>query len=184
MSENPFAKYAPQAKSSENPFAKYAPQAKSADPATQQKSDLYWKVRPVVAPLVEMTGAAGGSLLGAGAGTLGVFGIPGPPGTIVGGVAGAGLGYGTAKELLELADTTIGGKAPRQGATQITEPLKNVLKGGVYEMGGQAVGSLAASGIGKLINLASASKVKAGKDRKSTRLNSSHIQKSRMPSSA
>jgi len=93
-------------------------------------------VREFVTPTVEALGAIGGGLAGAAAGTFGA----GPVGTAVGGVAGAGLGYGLAKEGLEAADVYFGGKAPRQGMAQVTEPVKNVLEGAAMEAGGQVLG--------------------------------------------
>ena len=90
---------------------------------TQQ---AYQKARQFITPTVE----AGGAILG------GLAGTPlGPLGT----VGGAGLGYGIAKEALELADVYLGGKAPRQGAAQVVEPVRNVLEGSTMEMGGQAL---------------------------------------------
>jgi hypothetical protein len=83
-----------------------------------------------------MLGAAGGGLIGAGAGTLVAPGV----GTVTGAVGGAGLGYGMAKEALNLADIYIGGKAPRQGAAQVIEPVRNVLEGATFEAGGRVVG--------------------------------------------
>jgi hypothetical protein len=44
-----------------------------------------------------------------------------------------------AKEALNLADIYIGGKAPRQGAAQVVEPLRNVVEGATYEAGGRGV---------------------------------------------
>lgn len=98
---------------------------------------LYQQVRPLVAPTVEALGAAGGAALGVPAGPAGVVG-------------GAGLGYGAAKEALELADVYMGGKQPRQGSAQITEPLRNVLEGATMEAGGQAVAPYLAKGVGKV----------------------------------
>jgi hypothetical protein len=117
-----------------------------ANPATQEAirakfgvstaPTTYDKVRELVTPTVEALGAVGGGVLGAAAGTFGA----GPVGTAVGGVTGAGLGYGLAKEGLEAADVYFGGKAPRKGAAQVTEPIKNVLEGAAMEAGGQVLG--------------------------------------------
>lgn len=103
-------------------------------PTLRQEASLYSRVRPYVAPVVEALGAGGGALLGGAAGTFG----GGPIGTVAGGVTGAGLGYGAAKELLELGDVYLGGKTPRQGVAQITEPVRNVLEGAAFEAGGRA----------------------------------------------
>lgn len=105
-----------------------------AEPTTTQK--IYQAVRPFAAPLVETGSAILGGLAGGAAGTFG----GGPVGTAVGGVAGAGLGYGMGKELMELADVNLGGKAPRQGAARIAEPVQNVIEGATYEAGGRALG--------------------------------------------
>jgi hypothetical protein len=125
-------------------------------PGARQESSLYSKVRPFVAPTVEALGAGGGALLGGAAGT-----VLGPVGTATGAVGGAGLGYGIAKELLELGDVYLGGKAPRQGAAQITEPVRNVLEGATFEAGGRVAGPLIAKGVGKLADLRQIPKNKA-----------------------
>lgn len=128
--------------------------------APSVKEPSTWsKVRPYVAPVVEFLGAAGGSLVGAGAGTLVTPGV----GTAAGGVAGAGLGYGAAKEVLELADRYAGDKAPRQGAAKVTTPLRNVAEGATFEMGGQIAGKLIGQGAGRIADLSNFSKNKAAR---------------------
>lgn len=117
-------------------------------PGARQESSLYSRVRPFVAPTVEALGAGGGALLGGAAGT-----VLGPVGTATGAVGGAGLGYGIAKEALELADVYLGGKAPRQGAAQVVEPVRNVLEGATFEAGGRVAGPLIQKGLGKLADL-------------------------------
>lgn len=124
-------------------------------PSTAQR--MYEAARPYVAPTVEALGAVGGGLLGATAGTFGA----GPVGTAAGGVAGAGLGYGIAKEALEAADVAMGVKAPRQGAAQVTEPVRNILEGATFEAGGRVAGPLIAKGIGKVADLKNIPKNKA-----------------------
>jgi hypothetical protein len=109
---------------------------------------VYQAVRPYVAPTVEALGAGAGGLIGGAAGTT--FG---PVGTATGAVGGAGLGYGIAKEALELADVYLGGKAPRQGAAQVVEPVRNVLEGATFEAGGRVAGPLIQKGLGKLADL-------------------------------
>jgi hypothetical protein len=104
-------------------------------PAPRAEPTTYEKVRPYVAPTVEALGAAGGATLG----------IPLGPAGIVG---GAGLGYGMAKEALNLADIYMGGKAPRQGAEAVTEPVRNVLEGATFEAGGRVVAPLIGKAIG------------------------------------
>ena len=101
---------------------------------------VYQAARPFVAPLLEAGGAIGGGLLGTSMGPAGIVG-------------GAGLGYGIAKEGLELADVAMGMKAPRQGVAQVAEPVRNVLEGATFEAGGRVAGPLIAQGIGKLADL-------------------------------
>ena len=115
----------------------------AAEPST------YSKIRDFVAPTVEALGAVGGGALGATAGTFGA----GPVGTVAGGVAGAGLGYGLAKEGLEAADVYFGGKAPRKGAAQVVEPVKNVLEGATMEAGGRVLGQGLGYVAGKIADL-------------------------------
>jgi hypothetical protein len=117
-------------------------------PGARQETSLYSKVRPFVAPTVEALGAGGGALLGTPLGPAGMVG-------------GAGLGYGIAKEALELADVYLGGKAPRQGAAQVVEPVRNVLEGATFEAGGRVAGPLIAQGVGKLADLRKIPKNKA-----------------------
>lgn len=108
------------------------------DLTTGQK--VYQAARPFVAPLLEAGGAIGGGLLGTPMGPAGIVG-------------GAGLGYGIAKEGLELADVAMGMKAPRQGVAQVAEPVRNVLEGATFEAGGRVAGPLIAQGVGKLADL-------------------------------
>jgi hypothetical protein len=125
-------------------------------PGVRQDANWWQKARPFVAPTVEALGAGGGAVLGGGAGTL-----LGPVGTATGAVGGAGLGYGIAKELLELGDVYLGGKAPRQGAAQVIEPVRNILEGATFEVGGRVAGPLIAKGVGKLADLRQIPKNKA-----------------------
>jgi hypothetical protein len=60
--------------------------------------------------------------LGAGVGTVASPTVVVNPAS--GAIAGAGLGHGIAKEALELADVRFGGKAPRQGASQVLTPVE------------------------------------------------------------
>lgn len=125
-------------------------------PGARQDTSLYSRVRPFVAPTLEALGAGGGALLGGAAGT-----VLGPVGTATGAVGGAGLGYGMAKELLELGDVYLGGKAPRQGAAQVIEPVRNVLEGATFEAGGRVAGPLIQKGVGKVMDLRQIPKNKA-----------------------
>jgi hypothetical protein len=109
---------------------------------------VYQAARPFVAPLLEAGGAIGGGLLGTPMGPAGIVG-------------GAGLGYGIAKEGLEMADVAMGMKAPRQGIAQVAEPVRNVLEGATFEAGGRVAGPLIAKGVGKLVDLRQIPKNKA-----------------------
>jgi len=101
-----------------------APAAQPQQLSAGQK--VYQAARPFVAPLAEAAGAIGGGILGTSLGPMGTVG-------------GAGLGYGIAKEGLEIADVAMGMKAPRQGALQVVEPVRNIIEGSTMEMGGQAL---------------------------------------------
>jgi hypothetical protein len=106
-------------------------------PTPTSAQTMYRNVRDVVAPTVEMLGAAGGGLLGTPLGPMGMVG-------------GAGLGYGIAKEALNLGDVYFGGQQPRQGAQVFTEPAQNVLEGATYEAGGRAVAPYIGSAVQKV----------------------------------
>jgi hypothetical protein len=112
-------------------------QAKVAQATPNSAQTMYRNVRNIVAPTVEMLGAAGGGLLGTPLGPMGMVG-------------GAGLGYGIAKEALNLGDVYFGGQQPRQGAQVFTEPAQNVLEGATYETFGRAVTPLVAPVIQKV----------------------------------
>lgn len=100
--------------------------APQAPPSPTSAQTMYRNVRNVIAPTVEMLGAAGGGLLGTPLGPMGMVG-------------GAGLGYGIAKEALNLGDVYLGGQQPRQGSQVFTEPAQNILEGATYETGGRVV---------------------------------------------
>lgn len=76
--------------------------------------------REYAGPTIEALGAAGGGVLGT---PLGPFGT----------VAGAGLGYGIAKEGLNAADVALGLKAPRTPYQTVQEPAQNVMEGAMFE---------------------------------------------------
>jgi hypothetical protein len=133
--------------------------AETGIPTERKPPTTYERVREFITPTVEMLGAAGGGLLGAGAGTLVAPGV----GTATGAVGGAGLGYGMAKEALNLADIYIGGKAPRQGAAQVTEPVRNVLEGATFEAGGRLLGPALGYVAGKVADLRQIPQQKAAK---------------------
>jgi hypothetical protein len=111
-----------------------------AQPQQPQDQSLYSRVRPFVAPTVEALGAGGGAILGAPLGPAGMVG-------------GAGLGYGIAKEVLEIADVYLGDKKPRKGAAQVTEPARNILEGATFETAGRIAGPLLSKGLGKIADL-------------------------------
>ena len=119
---------------------------------------IYQAARPYVAPLVEAGGAIAGGLVGTAAG------VPtSPVGMATLGVAGAGLGYGMAKEGLEMADVAMGMKPPRQGAAQIVEPVRNVVEGGLYETAGRLLGPAVSYVGGKIADLRQIPQQKAAK---------------------
>lgn len=111
-------------------------------PAPRQQLDsgqqIYTAVRPYLAPVVEGLTAAGGGIIGAGAGTVASPTILINP--VSGGAVGAGIGYGMGKEYMEGLDVLMGVKQPRKGAEIATEPLRNVAEGSTFELGGQLVG--------------------------------------------
>ncbi len=121
--------------------------------------EIYRSARPYIAPLVEAGGAMVGGIYGAGAGTLASPTVIINP--VTGAMMGSGLGYGIAKEGLELADVAMGMKAPRRGEEQITTPLANIVEGGAYELGGQALGKSVGYGVGKIIDVTKIPKIKA-----------------------
>jgi len=119
---------------------------------------IYQAARPYVAPLVEAGGAIAGGLVGTAAG------VPtSPVGMATLGVAGAGLGYGMAKEGLEMADVAMGMKPPRQGAAQIVEPVRNVVEGSLYETVGRVAGPALSYVGGKIADLRQIPQQKAAK---------------------
>jgi hypothetical protein len=114
---------------------------------------IYQAVRPVIAPTVEALGSVAGGVAGAPLGPMGMVG-------------GAGLGYGMAKEALNLGDVYFGGQQQRQGAQAVTEPIRNVLEGATYEAGGRVVAPMIAKGAGKIADIfspsTSSAQIKAG----------------------
>lgn len=132
-------------------------------PAPRQQLDsgqqIYTAVRPYLAPVVEGLTAAGGGIIGAGAGTVASPTILINP--ISGGAVGAGIGYGMGKEYMEGLDVLMGVKQPRKGAEIATEPLRNVVEGATFELGGQLVGKGVGYVAGKVKDLFSIPKNKA-----------------------
>lgn len=104
------------------------PTASRAVTPTPQEPSTYQKVREFVTPTVEALGAIGGGAAGALGGPLGA-------------VAGAGLGYAGAKELLKLADTAAGEGGPKESMVQAgVRQVKNALEGATMETGGRILG--------------------------------------------
>lgn len=99
--------------------------------------------RQLLGPTVEMLGGALGGIAG---GTAGTFGA-GPVGTAVGGITGAGLGYGTAKQGLRAVDVALGLQPPDTLAGEARRAAGGVLEGATYETGGR----LAAPAINYLV---------------------------------
>jgi hypothetical protein len=131
----------------EGTMGAYVSRQPVVEPTTTQK--IYQAVRPFAAPLVEGAGMIGGGILG---GTAGTFGA-GPVGTAVGGVAGAGLGYGMGKELMQLADVNLGSQPNRVSTAQVTEPIKNIIEGATMEAGGRALIPALGYAAGKVADL-------------------------------
>lgn len=112
--------------------------------------------RNVAGPIIEMLAGAAGGMAG---GTAGTFGA-GPLGTAVGGVAGAGLGYGTAKQGLRAVDVALGLQPPDTLAGEARRAAGNVAEGALYETAGRlaapAINYLVQKGVGavgKLMDL-------------------------------
>jgi hypothetical protein len=92
----------------------------------------------MVRPTVEALGSAGGAVLG---GTAGTFGA-GPVGTVVGGLAGEGLGYGLAKGGLDVLETALGYRqGPRTAEEAVVGGATDVATGSL--MGGIGRGVIA-----------------------------------------
>jgi len=65
--------------------------------------------------------------------------IFGPAGTVAGGAAGAGLGYGAAKEIEKLWEEKNKQRAPVTTTEGLSEAAKNVLIGATFEVGGRVI---------------------------------------------
>lgn len=84
---------------------------------------------PYAKPVIEMGGLAGGGVVGSSLGPLGS-------------VAGAGLGYGIAKELTGQLEEYAGEKYAQELPERLLEAGGNVAEGAMLEAGGQMVGPL------------------------------------------
>jgi hypothetical protein len=91
--------------------------------------------RELVGPTVEALGAIGG-------GALGTVALPG-----VGTLAGAGLGYGIARQALERFDVARGAKAAPELGQQFLSAAGDVLQGATSEAAGRVVGQGVQRGI-------------------------------------
>lgn len=85
-------------------------------------------------PILETVLPAVGAIVG---------GVPstvfGPGGTIAGGAAGAGLGYGAAKEIEKLWEEKAGQRAPVTPMEGLSDAAKNILTGATFEVGGRVI---------------------------------------------
>ena len=111
-----------------------APAAVTATPAPAAvKEKPYWQ--RALEPVLETVLGAGGAIIGGGAGTLAAPG----PGTVAGGVAGAGLGYAAAKEAEKLLENVMGQRQPQGLAQESLDAAKNTLIGATFESGGRVL---------------------------------------------
>lgn len=102
---------------------------------------FYQRAREMVTPTVEALGAVGGGALGS---------MGGPLGT----VAGAGLGYAGAKELLKFADTMAGQGGPKETLPQAaTRQAQTALEGATMEAGGRVIAPLIGKAAGAIADM-------------------------------
>lgn len=111
-------------------------------------------------PILETVLPAAGAIIG---------GVPstifGPAGTVAGGAAGAGLGYGAAKELEKLYENYTGQRTPAPLPAELSDAAKNVLTGATFEVGGRVILSPVAKAAGWVWDRATGKlvQIKAGK---------------------
>jgi len=109
--------------------------------ATPAEPSFYQRAREMVTPTVEALGAVGGGALGS---------MGGPLGT----VAGAGLGYAGAKELLKFADTVAGQGGPKETMGQAaTRQAQTALEGATMETGGRVIAPLIGKAAGAIADM-------------------------------
>jgi len=131
-----------------------------APPAQQTQPSMAQRVlaaRPTgrdvigfVRPSIEALGAATGAVVGGGAGTLAAPG----PGTALGGVAGAGLGFGIAKGGLDLLEQALGYQAaPATAEEAVTRGARDVATGMIFETGARALAPALGTAVGKLADI-------------------------------
>jgi hypothetical protein len=102
---------------------------------------FYQTARELFSPTVEALGAVGGGALGS---------MGGPLGT----VAGAGLGYAGAKELLKFADTMAGQGGPKETMGQAaTRQAQTALEGATMEAGGRVIAPLIGKAAGAIADM-------------------------------
>jgi len=105
----------------------------AAGPIDAEPSKPYWQ-RALNTGL-EVALPTAGAIIGGGAGTLAAPG----PGTVAGGVAGAGLGYAAAKEAEKLLENVMGQRQPQGLAQESLDAAKNTLIGATFESGGRVL---------------------------------------------
>ena len=89
--------------------------------------------REMLGPVLSAAGLVGGGMVG-GAST--------GPAAPAGAVAGAGLGYGMAENVLRQADVALGNRKPYDNLIEAGQQTgRDVATGATYEMGGQVIGS-------------------------------------------
>jgi hypothetical protein len=107
-----------------------APEVSVAADAIPQRS----MAQKIGYPILETVLPTAGAIVG---------GVPstvfGPAGTVAGGAAGAGLGYGAAKEIEKLWEEKTGQRAPTPVAEGLSDAAKNVLTGATFEVGGRVI---------------------------------------------
>jgi len=109
--------------------------------AAPEEPSFYQKARELVSPTVEALGAVGGGALGSMGGPLGA-------------VAGAGLGYAGAKELLKFADTMAGQGGPKETMGQAAiRQAQTALEGATMEAGGRVIAPLIGKAVGAIADL-------------------------------
>jgi hypothetical protein len=109
--------------------------------AAPAEPSFYQRAREMVTPTVEALGAVGGGALGS---------MGGPLGT----VAGAGLGYAGAKELLKFADTVAGQGGPKETMGQAAiRQAQTALEGATMETGGRVIAPLIGKAAGAIADM-------------------------------
>lgn len=105
----------------------------AAGPIDAEPNKPYWQ-RALNTGL-EVALPTAGAIIGGGVGTLAAPG----PGTMAGGVAGAGLGYAAAKEAEKLLENAMGQRQSQGLAQESLDAAKNTLIGATFESGGRVL---------------------------------------------